>query len=45
VDPEEYDSGAFGQLGSGAVLVGESAGDLFPVAPVLCEVDRFANCS
>ena len=32
--------GACGQSG-GEVLVGESAEDLLPADPVLCEVDRF----
>jgi hypothetical protein len=32
---------ARGQLGSGVVLAGESAEDLFPADPVLGEVDRF----
>lgn len=32
-----------GQLGSYVVLVGESAEDLFPVDPVLGEVDRLGR--
>ena len=32
-----------GQLGSYVVLVGEAAEDLFPVGPVLGEVDRFGR--